>query len=206
MIRAYVGQTRSAKLMARLTREGIGEVTQRGECPPRRSPGFFDNGAFGDHRAGRPFDAAQYRADLETLGAAGTPLDFLVAPDRVAGGLDSLRMSLAWVPRLHALGPLYLVVQDGMELDDVRSALDPFAGIFLGGSLAWRLATARAWSDLAHAHGRRFHIGRAGTARKARWARRMGADSLDSCVPLFSDDNLRRWLAALKDTQMELLT
>ena len=40
-MRVYVGQTRARAWIARLTDLGIGECTNRGELPPRRTPFFY---------------------------------------------------------------------------------------------------------------------------------------------------------------------
>jgi len=199
----YVGQTRSRKLIAHLSVRGFGEMTVRGELPPRRRPWALDNGVFKDWRAERDFDAAAYTADLARLATMDAP-DFLVVPDIVAGGEDSLRRSLEWAPRLRGLASLYLVVQDGMREAAVSDALEPFAGIFVGGTLPWKLCTGRAWVRLARATGRRCHIGRVGTARRVLWAKRIEADSIDSCLPLWSTPQLRRFCGALDNTQTEL--
>src|SRR5262245_14379974 len=110
---AFVGQTRSRRLIQELSSLGIGECTQRGELPPRRTPWFFDNGAYRDFTAGCSFNEATYRHDLSSLTTLPDP-SFLVVPDVVAGGLRSLDFSLSWVPKLIGLAPLYLVVQDGL--------------------------------------------------------------------------------------------
>ena len=201
---AYVGQTRSRALIASLTALGYGEMTVRGELPPRRTPFAFDNGVFKDWRASRDFDTATYSADLERLARLPCQPDFLVVPDVVADGVASLRRSQEWVPRLRGSAPLYLVVQDGMGEREVVDALEPFAGLFVGGSLAWKLRTGAMWAALAHQHGRHCHIGRVGTAKRVRWARRSGADSIDSCLPLWSKEQLARFIAALGDQQLEL--
>jgi hypothetical protein len=197
----YIGQTRGANWIARLEALGFGEMTCRGELPPRRRPFAFDNGAFKDWTAGKPFNVDRYERDLEALWRVdGTP-DFLTPPDIVAGGLRSLEFSLDWMPRLRKYGPLYLVVQDGMEFSDVEPVLGDFAGIFVGGSLAWKLRTSENWVLLAHALGKKCHIGRVGTELRVRWARRIGADSIDSCLPLWSDANLRRFLRGFEPTR-----
>jgi len=54
-------------------------------------------------------------------------------------------------------------------------------------------------------HNRPVHIGRVGTAKRVRWARRIGASSIDSALPLWSADKLRTFVAALECRQMELL-
>lgn len=193
-MRVYLGQTRSEGWCHTLRAYGFGEMTTRREYPPRRRPYAFDNGAFKDWVAGKPFDVAAYEAALEKVRADPGRPDFLVVPDIVAGGLESLRFSLSWVDRLWGVAPLYLVVQDGMSEADVLPELGPFSGVFVGGSPAWKHRTAEDWVRFAHAHGLRCHIGRMGTEKKARAALRWGADSIDSCTPLWSETNLRNFL------------
>jgi hypothetical protein len=205
-VRAYVGQTRAAKLVRRLWEAGIGECTVRGELPPRRHPWFFDNGAFGDWKAGRAFDSEAFEADLQAIERSGDRPDFIVAPDIVAGGMESLEFSKAWLPRLQRLGvPLYLAVQDGMGAE-IGSELEPFAGIFIGGTLPWKLKTGRMWAALAKTYGLKCHIGRCGTARRIQWAKRLDVDSVDSALPLWSEDNLQRFFTGLRPTQQLELT
>lgn len=108
----------------------------------------------------------------------------------------------------YALGdlPAYLVVQDGQPEADVRLAVlrDDFAGIFVGGSLDWKRATAVRWVDLAHELGKPCHIGRVGTIQRTRWAKDLGADSVDSCLPLWKTSKMGAWLAVLREDQGSL--
>jgi hypothetical protein len=192
----YIGQTRAAKWIRLLESYGFGEMCVREEVPPRRNPWAFDNGAFKDWNDGKPFNEAKYQGALDYVHLhATTRPDFVVVPDIVAGGLESLKLSEAWVPKCRALkAPVYLVVQDGMSFDDVCAVLDLYDGIFVGGSLDWKLKTGRAWTDFAHEHGRKCHIGRMGTEDRVRAALRWGVDSIDSCLPLWSAENLARFL------------
>jgi len=194
-MKAYVGQTCSRKLIKRLTALGIGECTNRGEMPPRRTPFFYDNGAYSDWTAGREWDEAKWLSELDAV--ARMAPDFVVAPDIVAGGLDSLERSRAYLDRLDGMKP-YLVVQDGMRLENVQAAIGGFSGVFVGGTSDWKLETGSAWVDLAHANQVPCHIGRVGTGRKVRWAIDIGADSIDSSLPLWSEGNLRVFLSALR--------
>jgi len=200
----YIGQTRSRDLIAELESLGYGEITQRQEVPPRRTPWALDNGAFGDWRAGRPFDAMQYRAALAKTAAQAIRPEFVVVPDRVAAGLDSLAMSLEWVDECSQVGSPYLVVQDGMIEADVAPVIDRFDGLFVGGTLEWKIATGAQWVNTAHRHGKRCHIGRVGTRRRVAWARRIGADSIDSCLPLWSRGKLNQFIDAVNGVQGEL--
>ena len=202
-MKVYVGQTRSRALIAELVALGIGEITQRHEVPPRRTPWALDNGAFGDWRAQRPFDAAQFRNAIARARALSRP-DFVVVPDLVAQGRDSLALSLKWRDECADVAPPYLVVQDGMTDDDVAEVIERFDGLFVGGTLPWKLSTGAAWVRLAHAHGRRCHVGRVGTAKRVAWAKRINADSIDSSLPLWSRSKMTGFVAAIRSSQTEL--
>lgn len=198
----YVGQSRSAAMIERLTQYGLGETTCPDELPPRRRPWFFDNGAYGCWRGGRDFDTDAFRAGVARIECSRLDPDFIVAPDIVAGGLKSLEFSRSWVPWLAGLAPLYVAVQDGMVGDEDLSG---FHGVFVGGSLGWKLTHGSAWVQRAHAEGRPCHIGRVGTFDRVRWAQRIGADSIDSSLPLWSEANLQGFLAGLTpEAQMDL--
>lgn len=201
-LKIYVGQTRSRALIAQLSALGYGEMTNRGEGVPKRYPFALDNGAFKDHTAGTAFDGDAFLRHVETV--ASLSPDFVVVPDRVGGGLDSLALSLSWLSRLDGSAPLYLVTQDGMQCADVAPYLPLFAGVFVGGSLPWKVATGAAWVNLAHSVGKPCHVGRVGTARRVGWAYRIGADSIDSCLPLWSKENLSRFTRAVDRHQGEL--
>lgn len=198
----YLGQTSAIALTEKLRSLGIGEATQRGEWPPKRLPYFLDNGAYADHGSGRAFNAAQYAADVEAIRENGPTPDFIVAPDRVASPA-SLEMSLSWLPRLQGVAPLALVVQDGMTDDEVLRVLKHFAVLFVGGSLPWKLKTIPRWIAVAREAGVRCHIGRMGTGPRVRYARLCGADSVDSCTPLWKTADLRIFLRALRGPLQE---
>jgi len=168
----------------------------------------LDNGAFSDWRAGRPFDGDSWlRACAWADAASERPL-WAVCPDRVATGLESLAFSLSWLDSHGSAFPglrWYLAVQDGMTEADVAPVLAGFAGVFVGGTMPWKLATGAAWARFAHRRGLPCHVGRIGTPRHVAWAKRAGVDSIDSCTPLWSDANLARFVRALEGRQLELL-
>jgi hypothetical protein len=201
-MRAYVGQTRSPELIDFLQHHDIGECTCRGELPPRRTPWFYDNGAYRDWRKGLPSDAYRLLDDLAhvRVGLVTLP-DFVVAPDLVAQGEESLKESRFWLPHIRAeLGrpvPVYLAVQDGMTPDSVVGLLTDFDGLFVGGTTAWKKATAREWVTLAHEHGLPCHVGRCGMPRLIRWAHSIGADSIDSSFPLWHRGRLSQFVRLL---------
>lgn len=202
----YVGQTRSRSLIARLEALGFGECCNRGEYPPRRHPWFLDNGAYSDWTHGRDFDGAAFLADLISAQADPCAPDFVVCPDRVATGLASLAFSLDWLDTSESLlraqslprPRWYLAVQDGMREASVDTFADSFAGIFVGGTLEWKIRTGAAWVRFAHDRGLPCHIGRVGTPRRVAWAKRIGADSIDSCLPLWSTAKLDAFVAELR--------
>jgi hypothetical protein len=206
-VNVYVGQTRASGWINRLEALGFGECCNRGELPPRRLPWFFDNGAYKDFKAARAFDADHYQRELDYLWLhAPVRPDFMVVPDIVAGGMESLAFSRSWLKKLIPLKtPLYLAVQDGMSEAAVDAELAPYAGVFVGGSTGWKLNTGAAWVDFAHQRKRPCHIGRVGSMKRAMWARGCGADSIDSCLPLWGERKLRVFLEGLqRETNMEM--
>lgn len=196
---AYVGQTRSRALVAELGRLGIGECTVTGELPARRSPFFHDNGAFRDFEAGRPFSVNRWMRDMRWLSYRSIVPDFVVVPDLVGGGAASLAMSTMWRDLAAGTGPAYLAVQNGMDESEIAEVIvrDNYAGIFVGGDLPWKLATAPAWIRLAHDLGLRCHVGRVGPPDRVEWARSIGAESIDSSLPVMHEKHLRSFLVAL---------
>lgn len=194
---AYVGQTRSRALIEILNRHGIREVVVRGELPARRSRFMHDNGAYRDWRAGRSFNITRWDRDMRWMLYRGIVPDFVVVPDIVAGGLESLAWSEFWRDAVPDTFPAYLAVQDGMTAADVVPHLPRYDGVFVGGSLPWKLATGAAWARLAREHNLRCHVGRVGTAARVRWAYAIGATSIDSCLPLRAGEHLAAFLAAL---------
>lgn len=230
-VRVYTGQTRSDEVSRELASYGIGECTVRGELDRlkwddesgdlvhmhsvRRAPWFYDNGAFRDWKAGAGFDFIGWERDMRRLGRllemnAIVRPDFVVAPDLVAGGRASLEFSRQYRGDVPPNVPVYLAVQDGMSVDDVRKELDDgrYQGIFVGGSKSWKHRTLTTWVKLAHETGRGVHVGRMGTPRLVAAAVRAGVDSLDSSFPLWRRDRLRTFAAALDagdPAQMEIV-
>lgn len=148
----------------------------------------FDNGAFRDWRNKIEFNGDGFKRRLDRAYEIGTPC-LAVVPDIVGGGVDSLEFSESWLESLPAEWPWYLAVQDGMEPSVVESVVRKYAGLFLGGTDAFK-ATAPVWREMANRHRIPFHYARAGTPRKIIHAKSVGADSLDSAFPLWSKE---RW-------------
>jgi hypothetical protein len=202
-MRVYVGQTRAHALIEVLEGCDFGECVNRADYEARRHPWFFDNGAFMDHRAGRKFDAEAYEASFARHASSPAP-DFVVLPDIVGGGRESLEFSFSWYARVRELcletwgevPPIYVAVQDGMSREDIDAAIDFGDGVFVGGTLEWKIAAAPGIIRRARGEGsyvescppaelpKPVHIGRVGSGRRIVWARLIGADSVDSCLPL----------------------
>jgi hypothetical protein len=207
---AYVGDGwYSEALRTRLVEQGCGQMIARGRIDRIRSgiPWAYDNGAYTDWAKGRAFDGLAFLDDLETICDADPAPDFVVLPDRVASG-DSLAFSLAWLRTTWATGldcwPLYLAVQDGMTAADIP--WDMVDGIFIGGSLDWKVATAATWRHESAAHGLPCHYARCGTKRRVAHAAALGMDSIDSALPLWSRGNLRVFLDALNQGTLSCVT
>ena len=140
-------------------------------------PYALDNGAWSAYCTGRNWDRRAFRKAVDTLGNGA---DFIVLPDIVAGGLDSLFLSLEWLDRFAGWpGLLLLAVQDGMMPAQVMPFLSKRVGIFVGGSTEWKLASLPQWAELAHKLGVYIHVGRVNTARRIRYCSGFGVHSID---------------------------
>jgi hypothetical protein len=198
----YVGQTRSAQWIRRCNDQGFREMTVRGELPPRRSGWAYDNGAYGDWKADRPFDFNRYTRDLRKIRDQKLAPDFIVLPDVPGDGQASLDRTIEWLDWTRSAlddenQPLYLAVQDGMEPEDICGLTPDISGVFVGGTLDWKLVWGETWSNWAHERGLKCHVGRVGTAQRVRWAQGIGVDSIDSCQPLRNETEWERFCRAV---------
>jgi hypothetical protein len=153
-------------------------LTPSKPAPPANFRFGIDNGAWSAYQQKVPFDSDGFEALVERLGCAA---DFIVIPDIVGNGNDSLEFSISWLSRLRNLKHLLLAVQDGMTAHDVGMVLrqNVRVGLFLGGSTEWKLKEMYAWGMVAHAWKRHFHVGRVNTGRRIRLCAEAGADSFD---------------------------
>lgn len=174
---AYASRTGTRRNLVALRAHGWRlMVSARGAL---RHEGFgyaLDNGAWTAHQRGEPFDVAAFERAVDALGAGA---DFIVAPDIVMGGGDSLRLTEAWLPRLVDVAPVLVAVQDGIEPADVAPLLGVRVGLFVGGSTEWKEHTAATWGALGRSRGAHVHVGRVNTARRIHLCAYAGAHSFD---------------------------
>lgn len=146
-------------------------------------PFGLDNGAFSAWKNSMPWDESRFLRMVDAVLATGRTPVLAITPDIVAGGRESLDFSLAWRERLPDSLPWYLAVQDGMSPADIDPVMSRFAGIFLGGTDAFK-RTAAAWRAWTQEREMPLHWGRVGTARRFREAIDVGVESIDSATPV----------------------
>lgn len=177
-------------------------VSAAGEWRPEGFLFGLDNGAWSAYQSGRPWEADRFRACVALLGRSA---DWIVVPDIVCGGLESLRFSESWLPELEPLGRLLLIpVQNGMDPADVSPLLGLRAGIFVGGDTAWKEATLPVWGRLAEAVGCHLHVGRVNSARRIRLCALAGAHSFDGTSVTQFAKSIGRLDAARRQSVMPL--
>jgi len=146
-------------------------------------PLALDNGAFQCWSRGYPFMETPFFDTLWQCYKLQLDLDFIVCPDIVADGLNSMRFSLGYArERLLGCKRLALAVQDGMAPHHVANGIqdDHFTTIFVGGTLDWKWSSLPEWVAMAHENGMKCHVGRCGTENKIKKAIELGVDSVDS--------------------------
>jgi len=162
---------------------GIVFTPRANRTPLDGIPWILDNGAFGAWIRKTKFDGYRFLRSMRLIPKNRLP-DFIVIPDIVAGGKKSLDFSLRWIGRMPFKIPKYLAVQDGMGANDIwpllESIQDGIDGLFVGGTMKWKLYTAKFWIELAHEYRRSAHIGRCGPLERIQWAQKIKADSVDS--------------------------
>lgn len=145
-------------------------------------PCAFDNGAFRYWQRGFPFLRDLFWEMLRKTFDAGVSLDFIVCPDIVTHGKESLAYSVQWADTelVTCHNRLALAVQDGMTTQMIDWAMNRFSHIFVGGTVEWKWETAKSWVQYAHDEGKKCHIARCGQLDMLRRAEDYGADSVDS--------------------------
>jgi hypothetical protein len=156
-------------------------------------PFVLDNGVWSCHQAGVEWSDGPLLRLLDRLAHSDFKPEFVVAPDRIAAGEDSLDFSLRWLETNRSgLGdlPWLLAVQDGMSVARVRDVIleQRLAGIFVGGSTPWKWSSLHEWAELGLALGLRVHVGRVNGQRRAQLCSDLGVTSIDgSMISRFSD-------------------
>lgn len=161
-----------------------------------------DNGAWGAHTNGRPWDAAAFR---DVLVRWGDGADWIVLPDIVAGGAESLSLSLSWLAEVRRYARPLLAVQDGMGVENIAPLVGPSCGLFIGGSTEWKWRTVAAWGELAARTGAYLHVGRVNSAEAIAVAVGAGASSVDGTGPSRFSVNAPRLGAATADAGQSAL-
>jgi len=142
---------------------------------------FLDNGAWSAFANDLTWDQDEFITAVKRQMSSPKKPDFIILPDVVGFGRESLKRSLAWLNFMPDL-PWYLAVQNGMFPHMInKSICKRIKGFMVGGSVEWKEKTAKIWTEFAHKNDIKCHIGRAGTLKKLLWAKNiLGADSVDS--------------------------
>lgn len=203
-MKIYIGSVGSLKHHEIMKTNGWGMMLS----PAWRNPkdGFswaLDNGAYSAWINGKDFDSERFIITIDKI-PEDNPPDFIILPDIVAAGKKSLLFSYEWIGRLPSEYSYYLAVQDGVIPADIIRNLAGIDGIFIGGTMAWKIRTGEIWVRFAHDQGISCHIGRVGTYKKLFWANRIRADSIDSSTFVQANrgrDGFQRILKAAHDAE-----
>jgi hypothetical protein len=204
----YTGSTRKRTFISVLARNGWGRcfsLTVEPAKPQTGEPWLCDNGVYAAYSRGSEWDGDTYQERLERAETECHPASVLVLPDVVGDAVASKQRSLQWLFKMPSGWPLYYVLQDGVMERDLRGLDEHLTGLFLGGTDRFK-AKADRWCRVAHERGLLFHYGRAGTVHKIRHAQRVGADSLDSAFPLWTQERFERFVRVVTGAECEAQT
>lgn len=200
----YTSRTGSTRTLEALEAHGWGLlVNAYGVHRHEGFPYAIDNGV-----AAKSDNGVMQRPDwsekgfVELVERYGGGANFIVAPDIVAGGLDSLRRTERWLPWVSRYALPLIAVQDGMETADIWPLVGKHAGIFVGGSTDWKWSTVHKWADLAERRGCYLHVGRVNGYARISTCKVLGADSFDGTAALFAV-NIPRLTNAVRQGTLE---
>lgn len=144
----------------------------------------IDNGCYSAFAQGIKWNPGPFITLLSKCKNENLKPDFIVIPDIVEGGKDSLRLSERWGFFLKEEYdyPLFLAVQDGITIEDVlKSPLFKIInGIFIGGSIKWKMNNLRYWSNFSKKYNLKTHAGRIGPYNSILKCHFVDIDSIDS--------------------------
>jgi hypothetical protein len=160
--------------------------------PVHGLPYVLDNGVWSCHEAGVRWSDEPFLRLVARFVDRDFKPEFVVAPDKIAAGNESLDFSLSWLAeKRSALGdlPCLLAVQDGMTVERVREVLleQQLAGIFVGGTAGkgtpnWKWKSLHEWAELGLELGLRVHVGRVNGQRRAQLCSDLGVTSIDGSM------------------------
>lgn len=138
-----------------------------------------DNGAWSDFVHNRPFNAERFHRTLMKIKRLSVQPDFIILPDIVQGGRSSLDLSKRYL-HLTEHFPCYLAIQDGISPEMIGEHIwEQIKGVFIRGSDVWKWRYLHIWTELAHSHEKKIHVGRVGTLRDMQRCYHTGVDSAD---------------------------
>lgn len=190
VLRPFASRTGTKATLAKMREMGWSMLVSASGA--HRTEGFqswaLDNGAWSCYLQGKPFDENAFSRALEKVGEGAS---WIVLPDVVGKGQESLDLSLKWLDRLSGFPERCLIaVQDGMCPDDVRHLLGPMTGLFIGGSTPWKLATLGAWSALARRRNCYLHVGRVNSLKRINACAQAGVNSFDGTSVISFPDSI----------------
>lgn len=174
---------------------------------------FLDNGAFSDYKLNKPFNAKKFVNRLIQItekvasGEFNKEPRFVVIPDIVMGGMDSLSYSLQWLEYLKRFFPqfkYFLAVQDGMESSAVEAIAQSgdIDGIFLGGSKEFKYRESAHYASMANFYGLGAHAGGIGNRRSILSMKLSKWHSVDSGVAMLNSSVLHQVLAMKPENEL----
>ena len=154
---------------------------------PTAAPWALDNGAYVAWTHDEKWSAQAWintirRADRLIAEERMPRPDFAVLPDKVGDARETYRRSEAYRRTVPSEWDAYLAVQDGMQPARAARFADDLLcdGLFVGGTAEWKRRHAEEFVREAHERGLDCHIARPSLPDGLLWARRIGADSVDT--------------------------
>lgn len=152
-------------------------LSPNGWVSPRNLPFALDNGRFSVWSKGKKWFEEDFWKLINKAKQISYPPLWLAVPDVVANAEETIKEWKHWHPILSDLNwPLALVVQDGMEPNEVKNLLPKPDYIFVGGSTLWKWQNLTKWTETFP---NKVHVGRVNSYGLLWKAHRAGVISSD---------------------------
>ena len=138
----------------------------------------LDNGAYNDFLKDTEFNGDRF---IEMCKYLGNGADWIVIPDIVGDGIETLKKAPKWIKKLRSLNlntMLLIVWQDGITREDLVPFVKDGIGVFVGGTDK-KMEAIPMVSELCREYGVWCHVGRVNTMQRVQYCKRYKVKSVD---------------------------
>ena len=198
MILLVSGATKDVRMAGQDMNIGALITPQSGNKPPTDIPWAADNAAYSN------WDEKKFVRMLNKISQEETKPIFVACPDVVGNAIETAKQFRCWQPLIKEYNfPVALVLQDGQE--SIGVPWHEVDAVFIGGTNDFKLGQyVRYIVGAAKEKGKWVHMGRVNSQKRAKYAQKIGCDSIDGTHFSIEPKTIHKFLRFLKKEQHQL--